>query len=519
MVRNADELIFYQIYPKSFCDGNGDGVGDVEGILSKIEYLKDLGVNAVWLTPCFESPNADNGYDISDYLSLSPAFGTLEKFEEMLARFHGNGIAVILDLVANHTSTKHPWFVEARKSKDNPYRDYYIWRKTPPNDWQSLFGGSAWEYDGQTGEYYLHSFAIEQADLNWDNPKVREEMKAVVDHWLKKGVDGFRCDVLDMISKDWEKNENGGGPRLHEYVRELFARKETEGIFTVGECWSADAENARLFCGKDRKELTAVFAFHHLCVEEGKFEMEKPPLCKVCGRIAEWQLATQAAGIPATLFLENHDQPRSVSRFGDDTVYRFESATLLGGLVLLHRGVPFLFQGGEIGVTNSHYEDMRAFDDVEEFNFYRANAGKMPEKEIFRRINAGGRDNARRMTPWTAETGKSWIAPYSRQSEINVADDLRSERSVHAFYKKLIALRKSEPCLTKGEYAKIALTEKYYIFERRYQGEKITAVCNFETPSKIDGSGYGEVLLDNYDGDGKGTFGPYRLVVYKKRKE
>ena len=268
MKTDVDELIVYQIYPKSFCDTDGDGFGDIEGILSKIGYLKNLGVNAVWITPWFKSPNVDNGYDVSDYRDIDENIGTLAQAETLIRRFHENGIAVILDLVANHTSTKHEWFRRSRSSKDDPYRDYYIWRKTPPNDWQSVFGGSAWEKDGATGEYYLHSFAVEQADLNWDNPNVRKEMQAVVDFWLSKGVDGFRCDMLDMISKDIEGGKNGNGPRLHEYIRGLFGREETDGIFTVGECWSASKENARLFCAKERKELTTVFAFHHLCLEE-----------------------------------------------------------------------------------------------------------------------------------------------------------------------------------------------------------------------------------------------------------
>ena len=510
----VQDLIFYEIYPKSFCDTNGDGVGDLTGVLSKIGYLKELGVNAVWITPCFQTPNVDNGYDISDYRDIEESVGTLAQMEELIKTLHENGIKVILDLVANHTSTAHKWFLQSRSSKDNPYRDYYIWRKTPPNDWQSVFGGSAWEYDEQTGEYYLHSFAVEQADLNWENPKVREEMKAVVDYWVQKGVDGFRCDVLDMISKDFEKGENGSGPHLHEYIRELFGRDSTRGLFTVGECWSADTQNAALFCGADRQELTTVFAFTHLCLEKGRFLMEKPPLQELCSRIAQWQIAMQKAGLTPTVFLNNHDQPRSVSRFGEDTDYRYESATLLAALTLLHRGVPFLFQGEEVGLTNSTHENFEEFNDVETVNYYTANKGKIPEKEMLARINYGGRDNPRHLIPWTAETGESWLAPYSRAAEINVAADRRARKSVFSFYQALIALRKAEKCLTDGKYTLLELSEERYVFQREYENERMIIVCNFQRQTPFEGVANAAALLSNYEMK-KGVLQPYQIVVYK----
>lgn len=518
MLKNIEDLIFYEIYPKSFCDLNGDGIGDLQGIVSKIGYLKELGINAVWLTPFYRSPNVDNGYDISDYRDVSPDLGTFAQAEELIAKFHESGIAVIIDLVANHTSTAHKWFAESRKSRDNPYRDYYIWRKKPPNDWQSVFGGgSAWEYDEQTGEYYLHSFAVEQADLNWENPKVREEMRSVVDFWISRGVDGFRCDVLDMISKDWEKGENGNGPRLHGYIRELFGRESVQGIFTVGECWSANAENAKLFCGKERRELTTVFAFSHLCVEEGRFRSGKPTLKELCRRISDWQLETQKQGIPAALFLENHDQPRSVSRFADDGAYRFESATMLGGLVLLHRGIPFLFQGEEIGLTNSRLDRIEDFNDVESLNYYRDNPDGVDEEERLAWINFAGRDNARYMLPWDDEPRKSWQAAYSRQREVNVEADLRAEKSVYEFYRKLIALRKRKPCLTKGRYSLVVLEDTHYIFRREYGKECVTVVCNFGKEIPFAGLTAGEVLLNNYDCL-EDRLKPYQLLVYKTEK-
>jgi len=514
----TDDLIFYEVYPKSFCDSDGDGLGDLEGVRSKIGYLKDLGVNAVWITPCYESPNVDNGYDVADYRKISEEMGGNEVFDRLLKELHGNGIKVILDLVANHTSDKHEWFLQAKSSKNNPYREYYIWRKTPPNGWQSTFGGgSAWEFDERTQEYYLHSYAVEQPDLNWDNKAVRKEICDVVDFWLNKGVDGFRCDVLDQISKVFEDEKgNGNGPHLHEYIHGLFGREKTKDCFTVGECWAANGENVSLFCGKDRGELTTVFAFDHLCLENEKFILKKPCLREVCKRMADWQLLTQKIGVVNTLFLENHDQARSVSRFGNDTNYRYESATMLGGLTLLQRGIPFLFQGQEIGVTNSHHTDISEFNDVETLNYYQETRG-LSKEERLARINAMGRDNARRLMPWTDKDEPSWIASYSRKNEINVEKDRADEKSVFAFYQRLIALRKAERAISKGDFAVLELDDTHYAFERRYEGEKIVVCCGFEKGAKLEKGVEGEVLLNNYsDFSGKELL-PYQLVVLRAK--
>ncbi len=508
-----ENLIFYQIYPRSFCDANGDGIGDIQGIISKIDYLKELGINAVWLSPCYPSPNKDNGYDISDYRAISPKFGTMRDFEKLLDLFHKNGIKLILDFVANHTSTEHEWFKNARKSKDNPYRDYYIWRKKPPNDWQSLFGGSAWEYDEKTGEYYLHSFAKEQADLNWENPKVRAEMKAVIDFWVDKGVDGFRCDVLDMIAKDFKHDKNGNGERLHEYIRELFGKKETQKLFTVGECWGSNPKNVLLFCSPERKELTTVFNFDHLCVEKGRFTPQKPKLRTVCQRMAKWQKITQKNGLLPTIFLENHDQPRSVSRFGDDRRYRYESATALAALILLHRGVPFLYQGEEIGMTNSYHSDIKEFDDIETLNYYQDMIKNMPAETAIENVNFGGRDNARRMIPWNGNKKKSWIASYAYRNQVNVCKDMQAEKSVYRFYQKLIALRKKYGCFSYGDY-RLIKKYAYYWFERWGEKETCGVIVNFETIKKsppIDG----EILLNNYQTVGE-FLEPYQMIVYKQ---
>lgn len=513
---NVENLIFYQIYPRSFCDANADGEGDIQGVLSKISHLKSLGVNAVWISPCFQSPNEDNGYDISDYCKISESFGTMAEFEKLIKKFHENGIKVVLDFVANHTSTKHEWFEKARKSKKSVYHDYYIWRKTPPNDWQSVFGGSAWAYDETARAYYLHSYAVGQADLNWENPRVRAEMQAVVDFWIDKGVDGFRCDVLDRISKDFEKGKNGNGERLHEYIHELFGRKNTEKLFVVGECWGTTPENVALFCAPERKELTTVFHFQHLCLENGRFSLQKPSLGEVCKRIASWQEQMQKLGLTATVFLENHDLPRSISRFGSDKKFRYECATALAGIVLLHKGVPFLYQGEEIGMTNSPRESIDEILDVESVNYYQNHRSISP-KERMRRINFGGRDNARHMIPWTKKTAKGWQARYKYSARINVEKDVQSKKSVYKFYQRLIALRKKYPCFRKGDYRLVEVNEKRYCFAREYRGERIVVLINFERKSRFLLPTDGEILLNNYKSFGK-TLKPYQIIVYKNKK-
>ena len=506
-----NDWIFYQIYPWSFCDSNGDGIGDLRGIRSKIPYLKELGITAVWLSPCFQSPMVDNGYDISNYKEMHDLVGTRKELETLIGELHQNGIKIILDFVANHTSNKHVWFEQARKSKDNAYRDYYIWRKTPPNDWKSVFGGSAWEYDEKTQEYYLHSYAVEQPDLNWDNPIVRKEMKDVVAFWLDRGVDGFRCDVLDMISKDVERGINQDGPNLHAYIRELFDFDKE--FFTVGECWSANAENVEKFCKKERKELSTVFCFSHIQMQNGRFGENKPSLKRACEEIAEWQITTQNIGVTPTLFLENHDLARSISRFGDER-HRFACATLLGGLVLLHRGIPFLYQGQEIGLTNNCLDDIAEVNDVESVRYYNENISHMAKETLLRRINDNGRDNARYMMPWNGENVASWQAAYCKREEINVEKDKKSEQSIFAFYQALIALRKKENALRYGSYRLKELNDNGYVFERVYEKEKITVVVSFEKQSYFELPSKEKVLLDNYENLSKNQT-PYRLLVLK----
>ncbi len=512
MDMRLESLIFYQIYVNSFCDSNGDGIGDIKGVLSKIDYLKALGINAVWLTPFYKSPGKDNGYDISDYYSLNVDMGTTSDIETLIKSLHKNGIFVIVDLVANHTSTAHPWFENSRQKKGK-YKDYYFWYKTPPNDWKSVFGGSAWAYDEVRNEYYLHSFATEQADVNWDNENVRKEFEKVVDFWLKKGADGFRCDVLDMIAKDFEEGKNGNGEHLHAYIKGLFHRKGVK-CFTVGECWSADINLAKDLTHPSKNALTTLFSFWHLCLEKGRFAKGKPTLYQMLSRLSTWQTQTLKEGLTPTVFFENHDLPRSVSRFCDDKKYRYESATLLGAMLLTHYGIPFLFQGEEIGLTNSWHDTIDGYPDVESVGFYFSKKTKLLKGERLKRIYFGGRDNGRRMMPWTEKKQKSWLAPYDRQREINVKKDADSQKSVFRFYQALVSLRKQEKCLTQGAYVCTRMTKNAYVFTRESDGEKITVACAFEkgaTLPEIEG----EIILSNYEKTGS-RFQPYQVVLYKQ---
>ncbi|PWM75288.1 MAG: glucohydrolase [Bacillota bacterium] len=512
-----EELIFYQIYPKSFCDSDMDGLGDIQGIIDKADYLSDLGVNAVWLSPCFKSPNVDGGYDISDYRDIMDGLGTMDDFKRMIDAFHSRNIKIIVDFVANHTSTEHRWFKEALRSRDNPYHDYYIWFSAPPNRWESAFGGSAWEYAESVNEYYLHSYAVEQADLNWENPAVREEMKAVLDFWIAAGVDGFRCDVLDQISKDfYSENGNGNGKNLHAYIRELFDREGVRHVFRIGECWFADEKNIELFCKREREELSSAFIFRHLCLEKGRYDLEKISLCEVVRRISHWQNVMQKLNIPYPLFLENHDQARSVSRMGDDGALRYECATCFAGIILLHKGIPFLYQGEEIGVTNSNFSSIADFNDADALGYYRANKDEKSDAEIMAEINYGSRDNARRMMPWTAGDERNYaVGAYSERERINVETDLSAQKSVYKFYRRLIRLRKDSSCLTCGEYKVLTLNEHYYAFERKRENERIIVVICFERAVNFDISHYGgTVIVNNYPDIGE-KLQPYQLLVLK----
>lgn len=518
------DLVVYEIYPRSFRDSNGDGVGDLRGVIEKIDHLSELGVNAVWLCPCYQSPNADNGYDISDYRKIAREFGTLSDWEELVEKLHARGIKLFMDLVANHTSEEHPWFKEARKSKDNPYRNYYYWSKTPAPNWKSLVGGSAWELDKQTGEYYLHSFAKPQPDLSWTNPKVREEMRAVVEFWVQKGVDGFRCDMLDFIAKDFKKGNMYAGASLHRYLRELFAGVNAKNLFTVGECQS-DERSIKAVCGENRKELVCSFQFEHFSVgRKDKFTPKKFTLDEVKKILVKWQNFTQENDLLYTLFTDNHDQPFYLSRLGNDRELRYESATMFATMFFLLRGIPFLYQGQEFGAANPCYERIDEFDDIETFKFWKEKKAKIPETRLMEKINFGSRDNARRPMAWTDEAPYfgfsekgSWIPVHSRAKEINLEKDKKSEKSVFAFYQKLLALRKKYKAFRCGSFRALKKGKGCFVYERTYKKETFTVVCNFETPREIFIKNAGEKIFSNYSAEtGNGIYRPYEIAVYQK---
>lgn len=499
------DMVVYQIYPRSFCDSNGDGIGDIRGIIGKLDYLKDLGVNAVWLSPCFKSPKCDNGYDISDYREIDPDYGTLDDVKELIAEMHTRGIKLFMDLVANHTSSEHEWFKQARTSKDNPYHDYYIWEKTPPNEWTCCFGGSAWEYNESTDEYYLHSFAIGQPDLNWENPKVREEMCAVVDFWVDLGVDGFRCDVLDYIGKSYEKNLMAGDESMHPYIKQLFGRDKVKRVFTVGECGSNAVEGVLAkdindICGKDRGELKTTFQFEHFGVgRKGRWIKTPYAIDEITAILSRWQEFSLKYDYLYPLFTDNHDQPQYISRLGNDRELRYECATAYAATFYLLKGIPFIYQGQEYGSASARYYDAESFNDIETVNYYKSceQTKALPRYEVLNQLNYGTRDNTRHPFAWNGDKGNGygfgsnspWIKFNSRSDEINLADDMTAEKSVFRFYKKLFAYRKDSEVVRRGDFEEINKINDgykgYFAFKRRLGDKEIVAVINFDREQSI----------------------------------
>lgn len=527
------ESVVYQIYPKSYMDTNGDGIGDIRGIIEKLDYIKSLGVNCVWLSPCYPSPGDDNGYDISDYRGIAKEYGTLEEFKEMLDEMHKRGIRLLMDLVVNHTSDEHEWFVESRKSKDNPYRDYYIWRDgvdgKAPNEWTAAFGGSAWEYDEQTDQYYLHLFSKKQPDLNWENEKVRQEIADMINYWLDMGVDGFRCDVINNISKDFTRAYAGGnGPRLHEYLHELHERAlEPHKALTVGETWGLTPDQALMLTSEKRGELTMTFQFEHLLlgrVGGDKFDPEPLDKKAFVDILAKWEYGLKNDSYPV-LVMENHDQPRALSRFGDRYNYPYESATMLASLLYGMRGVPFIYQGQELGLHDPTFNSMSEYRDIETINAYNdlKNTGKYTESELLAKMQYGSRDCGRTPMPWTPEqnggftTGEPWI---KTQIDVGftVAEQNEKERSVLNFYRKLFALRNTDPCLKDGEFELLLNENDTGVYTRTAENESVYVVSNFSDEEKplpacvpIDA----KVLLNNYEEIGK-TLKPYQSFWVKK---
>ncbi len=530
------EAVIYQIYPKSFCDSNGDGIGDLQGIIGKLDYLQQLGVDAIWLSPVYRSPQDDNGYDISDYQDIDPIFGTLADMDELIARAGERGIRIIMDLVLNHTSDEHPWFREAKKSRENPYHDYYIWRDGQegayPNELRAAFGGPAWEWVPECGQYYLHQFSVKQPDLNWENPAVRQELYRMIQWWVDRGVGGFRLDVADLLGKEPDAMVMAEGKMLHPYIKEMSrAVFQQHDLVTVGEAWSANTQNALLYSNPDGSELSMVFQFEHMVMDQqpggSKWDLAPLPFVEFKKVFAKWQQALYHKGWNS-LFFENHDLPRSVSRFGDDGAYRERSAKMLATCLHGMQGTPYIYQGQEIGMTNPRME-IGEYRDIELLNMYRERmAAGVPKEQIMGSIYAKGRDNARTPMQWSDEKnagfteGEPWISVNPNYTSVNAARAAADEDSVYHYYRRLIALRKSCRVLIDGNYEPLLLEDPYvFAYTRTSPDGQILVACNFsgrEVPCKIlDGWEEAEVLIHNeQEALLPGRLRPYEAVMLKR---
>ena len=544
------EAVSYQVYPRSFKDSNGDGVGDLRGIISKLDYLKELGIDVIWICPFYKSPNADNGYDISDYQDISNEFGSMQDFDTLLTEVHARGMKLILDLVINHTSDEHPWFIESRSSADNPKRDWYMWKdgkgQKEPNNWESIFSGSAWAYDELTSQYYLHLFATKQPDLNWENQQVREELFTMVNWWLDKGIDGFRVDAISHIKKreglpdmpnpmgeqyvssfDMHTNQPGIQSYLKELKEKTFSKYD---IMTVGEANGVGVDEADEWVGEDDGHFNMVFQFEHL----GLWNKELNDSVDVIGlkkTLSKWQKGLHGKGWNA-LFLENHDQPRSVSSWGDDQTYWNESAKMLGACYFLMQGTPFIYQGQEIGMTNVQFPSIDDYDDVGMKNFYEIEMAKgRPHEEVMQTIWSNGRDNSRTPMQWDNTPnsgftkGQPWMKVNPNYPKINVAAQQQDEHSIYHFYKKMIQLRKENPIFVYGEYD--VQQEDHpgvYMYTRSISGQFAVVLCNFQSNQQeiqqINLPEYDfELVLSNYEDapsrlTEEVTLRPYEVRVY-----
>ena len=541
------EAVVYQIYPRSFCDSNGDGIGDLNGITSKLDYLKELGIDVIWLSPVYKSPNDDNGYDISDYEDIMTEFGTMDDFDKMLAAAHERGIKIVMDLVVNHTSDEHPWFVESRSSKDNEKRDYYIWKEgkdgKEPTNWGSAFSGPAWKYDEKTDMYYLHLFSVKQPDLNWENPKVRKEVFDMMTRWCEKGIDGFRMDVISLISKPegypdakvvglyGDMGICANGPKVHDYLKEMNEKVLSKfDIMTVGETAGVTLEEAKKYANTDGSELNMVFQFEHMDLDGGekfKWSTKPMPLVPLKENLSKWQKGLDGVAWNSLYFC-NHDQPRIVSRLGDESdAYRELSAKCIATCLHMMQGTPYVYQGEELGMTNTVFNSVDDFRDLESINAYRelVESGLYTDEDMFPKIAHKSRDNARTPMQWDASknagftTGTPWIAVNPNYKKINVADQLKREDSVFHYYQKLIRLRKENEIIVYGNY-ELLLPEDENIFAyvRTLDNQKLLVVCNFsKSEQKFDFSGYenAKVLISNYNRDAgeDGILKPYEATV------
>ncbi|SFE15585.1 glucan 1,6-alpha-glucosidase [Sharpea azabuensis] len=531
------DAVIYQIYPKSFKDSNGDGIGDINGIISKLDYLEKLGIDAIWLSPVYKSPQDDNGYDIADYQAIDTMFGTLEDMDRLISEAKTHHIRIIMDLVLNHTSDEHRWFQEAKKSKDNPYHDYYVWRDAQdgqlPNDMQSVFGGPAWEYVEEVDQCYFHQFSVKQPDLNWDNEAVRHELYDMINWWIDRGVGGFRLDVIDQIAKVPDLKITNNGPKLHDYIRELNENTFGKGEFiTVGEAWGANIDNAKLYSNPDGSEFSMVFQFEHIGLDqqEGKEKWDLAPLpfIKLKQVLTKWQEALDGSGWNS-LFWDNHDLPRIVSRWGNDQAYRKKSAKMLA--VVLHgmQGTPYIYQGEELGMTNVQYP-IEDYEDLETLNMYHERKKQGYQEEgIMRSIHAKSRDNARTPMQWDASdnagftTGTPWLKVNPNYIEINAKDNLEDPDSVFACYQKLIALRKSYPVFVDGHFRLLLEEdENFFAYMREDENSELLVVANFfdqqvNLPLELDLQDY-TILYQNYKDTSGNLYRPYEARIYYKQK-
>lgn len=553
------KAVVYQIYPKSFNDTTGNGVGDILGIIEKLDYLATLGIDVVWLTPIYESPQRDNGYDISDYFRIYEPYGTMEDFDSLLKEAHNRGIKIIMDIVVNHTSTEHQWFIESKSSKDNPYREYYIWRDSKnggaPTNWESKFGGNAWQYDEQTDQYYLHLFDVTQADLNWEHEPVRQEVYEMMKFWLDKGVDGFRLDVVNLLSKDQRFLDDDGstglgdgrkfytdGPKIHEYLHEMNQEVFSHyDIMTVGEMSSTSIDNCIKYTNPERKELDMTFSFHHLKVDYPngeKWTKADFDFFKLKQILSDWQVEMNKGDGWNALFWCNHDQPRVVSRFGNDKEYHKESAKMLATVIHMMQGTPYIYQGEEFGMANPNFTSINDYRDVESLNIFEILKGKgMTEQNILDILKQKSRDNSRTPVQWNDEenagftTGTPWIQPAANYKEINAEKAMADQDSVFYHYQKLIQLRKEYDIVTDGNYELLlANHDAIFAYIRDNGNEKLLVVNNFyskeiefQLPEQVDTEGVtSTILISNYADSSEDIkqmkLRPYESVVYYLKK-
>ena len=531
--------VIYQIYPRSFADSNQDGIGDLQGIISKLDYLENLGIDAIWLSPVCKSPQDDNGYDISDYQDIDPMFGTLKDMETLIAEAKKHHIRIIMDLVLNHSSDEHAWFQEAKKSRENPYHNYYVWRDGKegelPNDMRAAFGGSAWEWVPEVQQYYFHQFSVKQPDLNWENPKLRREIYDMINWWIEKGVGGFRLDVIDQIAKEPDKKITSNGPRLHEFIQELSRETfQKADLVTVGETWGATTELAERYSNPDNSEFSMVFQFEHICLDQiagkEKWDLAPLPFLKLKEVFERWQTKLYGKGWNS-LFWNNHDLPRIVSRWGDDKEYWMESAKMLA--ILLHgmQGTPYIYQGEELGMTNIQYK-IEEYQDIETLNLYKERLEKgYSKEEIMRSIYAKSRDNARTPMQWSDKEnagfteGKPWIKVNPNYKKINAASQISDENSIFGCYRKLIRLRKEYSVFIDGSFRMLCKEdENIFAYIREDEKSELVVLCNFynkivENPlKKLDNSI--SLLISNYNETDRNDFlRPYEARMYLRDKK